>query len=236
MSEQDGYREEPASGDDPALAFERLRGEVSLLRHAVEALTTARQSIEIPDYGPTLERTEKILVAFAQRIDPIAKSPLLSMTPESMASQIAAAASNARREDARLLAEARAGFDQTAREMGNRLASARRGDQQNQWLLWAGLGGAVLGMLLYAVAQIPITQLGKSWRWPERLATRVLDERGPWDAGQRLMQTADPESWGLIVAASPLSDTNRETVQKCREQAVKAAKPVRCTIEVKAGN
>jgi 1,4-dihydroxy-2-naphthoyl-CoA synthase len=38
---------------------------------------------------------------------------------------------------------------------------------------------------------------------------------------------------GLIVAASPLSDANRETVQKCREQAKKAAKSVRCTIEVK---
>jgi hypothetical protein len=49
------------------------------------------------------------------------------------------------------------------------------------------------------------------------------------------MQAADPESWALIVAASPLTDANRETVQKCREQAEKAEKPVRCTIEVKAG-
>ena len=67
------------------------------------------------------------------------------------------------------------------------------------------------------------------------LAVRVLDESGPWAAGQRLMQAADPESWALIVAASPLTDANRETVQKCREQAEKAEKPVRCTIEVKAG-
>ena len=33
--------EDSQERDDPALAFERLRGEVSLLRHAVEALTTA---------------------------------------------------------------------------------------------------------------------------------------------------------------------------------------------------
>jgi len=68
------------------------------------------------------------------------------------------------------------------------------------------------------------------------MATRVLNEPGPWEAGQRLMQSTAPESWGLIVAASPLSDANRETVQKCREQAGKAKKPVRCTIEVKAEN
>src|SRR3546814_15219243 len=79
------------------------------------------------------------------------KRPLLSMTPDSMTSQIATAASGARREDARLVAEARAGLDKAAREIGNRLASARRGDEQNRWLVWAGLGGVVLGMLLYAL-------------------------------------------------------------------------------------
>lgn len=51
--------EDSQERDDPALAFERLRGDVSLLRHAVEALATARESIDIPDYEPTLERTEK---------------------------------------------------------------------------------------------------------------------------------------------------------------------------------
>lgn len=221
------------SEDDAARAFGQLTREVSLLRAAVEGLTAARESIEIPDYGPTLERTEKILVALAQRIDPIAKSPLLSMTPDSMASQIATAAIGARREDARLVAEARAGLDQAAREIGNRLASARRGDEQNRWLYIAGIGGVVLGLFLYALLAGPIARwTPDSWRWPERMATRVLNEPGPWEAGQRLMQSTAPESWGLIVAASPLSDANRETVQKCREQADKAKKPVRCNIEV----
>ena len=174
-------------------------------------------------------------MALAQRIDPIAKSPLLSMTPDSMTSQIATAASGARREDARLVAEARAGLDKAAREIGNRLASARRGDEQNRWLVWAGLGGVVLGMLLYALAQIPLALLAPtSWRWPERLATRVLDEGSPWEAGQHLMQTAAPESWGVIVAAAPLADGNREAIQTCREKAAKAKKAVRCTIDVKA--
>ena len=223
--------------DGAAQAFAQLGREVSLLRAAVEGLTAARESIEIPDYEPTLERTEKILMALAQRIDPIAKSPLLSMTPDSMASQIATAATAARREDARLVAEARAGLDQAAREIGNRLASARRGDEQNRWLYIVGIGGVALGLLLYALLAGPIARATPdSWRWPERMATRVLNEPGPWEAGQRLMQSAAPESWALIVAASPLSDANRETVQKCREQADKAKNPVRCSIEVKAGN
>ena len=107
MSNQD---EDESQGEDGAArAFIQLGREVSLLRAAVEGLTAARENIEIPDYEPTLERTEKILAALAQRLDPIAKSPLLSMTPDSMASQIATAATTARRENARLVSEARAG-------------------------------------------------------------------------------------------------------------------------------
>jgi hypothetical protein len=75
--------EDDREGEDGAArAFAQLGREVSLLRAAVEGLTAARENIEIPDYEPTLERTEKILVALAQRIDPIAKSPLLTMTPD----------------------------------------------------------------------------------------------------------------------------------------------------------
>src|SRR3546814_1701753 len=112
------------------------------------------------------------------------------MTPDAMAGQIATAASGARREDARLVAEARAGLDMVAREIGNRLASARRGDEQNRWLVWAGLGGVVLGMLLYALAQLPIALLAAtSWSWPERLAKGVMDEGRPWVAGETLMLT-----------------------------------------------
>src|SRR3546814_689835 len=108
--------------------------------------------------------------------------------------------------------------------------------RSNRWLYVAGVCGVALGLFLYALLAGPIARwTPDSWRWPERMAVRVLDESGPWAAGQRLMQAADPESWALIVAASPLTDANRETVQKCREQAEKAEKPVRCTIEVKAG-
>src|SRR3546814_1503011 len=85
-----------------------------------------------------------------------------------------------------------------------------------------------LGMLLYAALAGPVARMmPASWHWPERRAMHALGEPTMWDAGQRLMQTAAPESWALIVAASPLVDGNRKAVQKCREQADKAKKPVR---------
>lgn len=230
MSDQDNGQDD----DGAARAFAQLGREVSLLRAAVEGLTAARESIDIPDYEPTLERTEKILVALVHQIDGLSKKPAMTLTPENMGQRLSAAVSDATRELKHQVQSAKSAMASAAHDLQNMVASARRGDEQNRWLLWAGLGGVVLGMLLYAIAQVPIAHLAPtSWRWPERLATRVLDEGGPWEAGQRLMQTAAPESWRLIVAASPLADGNREALEACREAAEKAKKPVRCTIEVK---
>src|SRR3546814_1427615 len=61
--------------DDPALAFARVEdrlasvhGEVALLRAAIEGLTAARENIEIPDYEPTLGRTEQVLGLCCKKI------------------------------------------------------------------------------------------------------------------------------------------------------------------------
>ena len=121
-----------------------------------------------------------------------------------------------------------------ARDLSDMVASARRGDEQNRWLTIAGGVGLGAGLLLYALLAGPIARMmPASWLWPESMATRALGEKSAWDAGQRLMQTAAPESWDLIVAASPLTDGNSEAVQACRERAKKAKKPVSCTIMVK---
>ena len=160
------------SEDGAARAFGQLTREVSLLRAAVEGLTAARESIDIPDYQPTLERTEKVLGVLAQQIAAMRKSPALAMDPAHMAGEIASAASGARREDQRLVTEARTALDQAAREIGNRLASARRGDQQDRWLYVMAACGLMLGLLLYALLAGPIARATPdSWRWPERMAS-----------------------------------------------------------------
>src|SRR3546814_18555557 len=74
MMDEDNYRNNGRAGDDPQAAFEQLRGEVALVRLAVEGLARARESIEIPAYQPTLANTEKILLALTQRVDVIAKT------------------------------------------------------------------------------------------------------------------------------------------------------------------
>ncbi len=229
----DGYRETSGPGDDPAEAFERLRGEVSLLRHAIGALTTARENVEIPDYEPTLARTEKVMATLVQQIEGMRKSPAFTLTPEQMSREIVSSALHARREDQRLITEARTGLEQAVRDIGNRVASARRGDEQTRWVLRAGLGGLVLGLLLYALMAGPIARLAPaSWQWPERMAARTLD-MSMWEGGQRMMRAAAPDAFANIAAGDRIVTANRETLEACHKAAARAKKPVRCSIEVK---
>src|SRR3546814_4704673 len=93
MMDEDNYRDNGEAGDDPQAAFEQLRGEVALVRLAVEGLARARESIDIPDYQPTLANTEKILLALTQRVDAIAKSPAMKLTPETMGERVNASRS-----------------------------------------------------------------------------------------------------------------------------------------------
>ncbi|KAJ8137536.1 hypothetical protein OY671_009251, partial [Metschnikowia pulcherrima] len=143
--------EDSQERNDPASAFERLRGEVSLLRHAVEASTRARESIDIPDYEPTLERTEKVSGISAQQIDGVRKSPAMTLTPENMGGRLNASVAEATRESRDQVQSAKSALSSATFDSQNMVASARRGDEQNRWSYIAGGGGSASGSLLYAV-------------------------------------------------------------------------------------
>lgn len=230
----DHYGDDGQDVDDPTAAFERLRGEVGLLRRAVEGLTTAREAIDIPDYEPTLARTETVLGLLAKQIDAMRKSPAMTLTPEAMAGRLNASVMETINAVRGQVQASRSSLDDAVGDLRSLMASARRAAEQNRWLMIAGGGGVAAGLLLYAALAGPIARLmPTSWQWPEHMAVRVLGEQSAWDAGQRLMRKAAPESWAAIVATSPLAEGNREAVQQCRKAAEKANKPVRCTIEVK---
>ncbi|WP_065847750.1 DUF6118 family protein [Sphingobium sp. Ndbn-10] len=222
--------------DGAARAFTQLGREVSLLRAAIEGLTAARDSIEIPDYEPTLERTEKILLALTQRVDAISKSPAMTLTPETMGQRLNASVADATAELRNLVNSTRNDMSAATRDLQGLAVSRRDRWAQDRWLVWTGLGGALLGVLFYAALAGPIARLTPdSWLWPEGMATRALGSDSQWDAGQRLMRTASPDIWNGLVAATNLVRDNHDAIEACRKSAGKAKKAVRCAIEVKAG-
>lgn len=218
-------------GSDAATeAFEAVRNEVALLRRAVERLAAERA--DVPDYAPTLGQIANNLTATAQRVDSLVKSPALSLTPALLAAQIVTAGQTARDYDRTLLHDAGASFERATRSLRGAMASARDAKAQNRWLAGIGIGGVVAGMTLWAgLAGVVARAVPESWLWPERLAARTLD-RPLWDAGQRLMGTANPEGWQAVVAGNGIMRANKTALGGCRKAATKAHKPVRCRVDV----
>ena len=224
-------------GDTAAEAFEAMRGELALLRRAVEGLAAERGAIDVPDYSETLGRMQRGVDATADRIavinDVIARSPALAMTPEQMAQRIAAAGNAARREDQAALAGA---AEDKARVMAELRAVAgsawTRADQRNRQL-WFGLGGVAIGILAWAIVPGLVAReiAPASWQWPERMAARSLD-LPRWEAGQRMMQSASPTAFSAIVGADRIVTANRETIEGCSKAAARKRETVRCTIRV----
>ena len=229
MEDEDGQ----GGSDAAAEAFEEVRAEVTLLRRAIERLTAERGEVAEPvDYSETLGRMSNNITAIAQRVDALTKGSAQAMTPDHIAGRIVAASSDVRRNDQQIIAEARSGLDQATRQLAGMVVSARRGDEQNRWLAGIGAGALIVGMGLWAVLAGPIARaVPEGWQWPERMAARAVD-RPMWEAGQRLMIVAAPESWRTIVVGDKIVNANSEAIERCRRAAAKAQKAMQCVIKV----
>ncbi len=229
MTESDG-------GDEAARAFEDLRGEITLLRRAVERLAVERAGNgDAPDYSETLGVIANNITATAQRVDALVKSPALALTPEELNRQILEAGTAGRSEDRRAIAAARQVVEEVATKLGRQLDSHVMADDQRRRLCRVGLACIVAGMVLWAILAGPLARsMPASWLLPERMAARSL--RMPmWDAGQRLMRAGDASAFAGVLAGNRLAVANQETLKACRKQAARAEKTVRCTIGVGAG-
>src|SRR3546814_5268922 len=85
---------------DPATAaFQRLEGEIAVLRRAVENLATEKANIDIPDYSSTLGEMAEQLKAATSILETITDKPAMDLTPENMAQRIDQAARKGRQSD-----------------------------------------------------------------------------------------------------------------------------------------
>ena len=229
--------EDDSQGADAAEAFEAMRGELALLRRAVEGLAAERGAIDVPDYTETLGRMQQGVDATADRIaiinDVIARSPALAMTPEQIAQRIAAAGNAARREDQAALATARKGLEDVTRQLHAYVVSGRTGDEQNRWLAWSAISGAIIGILAWTLLAGPILRATPdSWRWPESMAARLLGGSA-WEGARRLATVNGPETWNTMVTGAVIGQGNEVALERCQRAANKAGEPVRCMVRIK---
>ena len=214
--------------DAAAEAFEGVRGELALLRRAIEGIAARDDRPEPPDYTETLGQITKLATATYQRAEVLRKAA----EEETVARQVAARVTGAVAEDRQAVKIAAGELRDATRALQDVTVSARRGDEQNRWLAWTAIGGAVVGMILWAVlAGIIARSVPPSWQWPERMAARSLDMT-MWEGGQRLMRAQDLAAFANIAAADRIVTANREAMEACRKRANKTRKTTHCTIDV----
>jgi hypothetical protein len=131
------------AADSAARAFDLLRGEVSLLRRGIEALTAERQAQL--DYTPTLTDIDRRLEevrAWARKID---QRPGIRLSPTEIASEIEAAAALTREAHERHVAAVSNALAQATaalKRFEGRILTAR---DQRKWLLSSALTAFVFG-------------------------------------------------------------------------------------------
>lgn len=214
--------------DAATQAFEGVRGELALLRRAIEGMAARDDQPEPPDYGETLGQITKLANATLQRAEFLRKA----IEEEALARQVANRIAAAVAEDRQAVKTAAGELRDAIRALQGVTASARRGDAQNRWLIGCTIGGVVLGMMLWAVfAGIVARAMPARWQWPEKMAARSLD-LPMWEGGQRLMQASAPEAFANIAAGDRLVTANCVALEACRKRANKAQEAVRCTIRI----
>jgi hypothetical protein len=188
MSEQTNRNPEAGS---PAAAFESLRAEVSLLRRGVEALTAERQNA--PDYTPSFASIEKRLDTFSGWVKRLNEHPSIKLSPQLFANELMSASQSVRREDAKAIADAKNGLDQTTRRLEAALIGGRAAAEQSRVLFHNRIFSLIAGMLIWAIVPGVIARsLPVSWAVPERIAARMLGLDMD-AAGERMIVAADPE-------------------------------------------
>ena len=207
-------------GDDPAAAFEALRAEVAQVRAALGGLATAA-----PDYSPTLAAIAKSLAA-------IEAHPALRSTPEAFVHQVRQASEALQQQGRRELASAAQRVDAAGAALERLAEGQRTGREQVRQVAIMTAVGAVAGVIVWVCFSGPIARaLPAGWSVPERMAAATL-RLNRWEAGERIMQSADPASWNELEAASMLERINHDVLKRCAQTAFVARKVQRCTIEL----
>lgn len=190
--------EQDSSGQDGAeAAFEALRAEVAALRRGIELLYRQRQdakppAVAGPDYSPTLGAIAKELQVVTARLQAIERTPVLSMTPASLGADIDQVAQTTVSVVSQPFLHGLTELRGTTRELQALAGRVREQHEQRQWLWTMGTLGTTLGMLLWFLATALLPWGAGTW-------LGSLAYGGRWNAGQAMLQDAQPALWGRMV-------------------------------------
>ena len=217
--------------NDAERAFDRLRREVALTLAAVKGIAAGRNEIEIPDYSETLAQIQDTQGKIRREIAFIANAPALKTSVADWGSEMARSSASARSEDHRALLDARSAFERAAKDVGMMLGSAREAARQENWLIWSGVAGMVLGAAIAVGTNMLWHGIEDQFRSPEQHAADVLG-MDQMDAGVHLIQAASPAVWQDLLLGGQIVAKNRALIRRCQKFA--RQKDVRCLLRIPA--
>jgi hypothetical protein len=224
-------QDQPAHINPAEAAFANLSAKVEILETLLRGLAAKREAA--PDYSETLGEIAALLEKIRNAINTLARRPAMTLTPDAMAEQIAAAGKTARAEDSATITQARERIDKAAARMeylAGKVATAR---EQRRHLLWAAGGGVVAGMLVWSILPgVTLRAMPQSWHMPESMAAHIIGEPTLWEAGTRLMRADSPKAWAALTNAAEMLRNNRDAIVACEKSAAKAKQSARCTIKI----
>jgi hypothetical protein len=182
---------------------ERLEGRMAVMARALEHIAIEKQSIEFPDYGPTLAKMNGYLATLAGQTKTIMDAPAMQLTPESMAERIGEASEAARETDRATIKKSQELHHQAHADQMRAVGTIRTKQEQRRNIFYCGGGAALAMSLLWLIYPGFAASIGpQSWLWPERVARRTPGEPTLWDADIRLMRVGNPEGWQAVVDAA----------------------------------
>jgi hypothetical protein len=212
-----------ALGDDPAAAFEALRAEVAALRASL-----GEGDVRVaPDYAPTLGK-------MAASLAKIEAHPAMQLTPDAFAYQVRQARDAAQQQGSRDMSTAIQRVNAAGAGLERLAERQRTGQEQVRQVAIMTAVGSVVGVIVWVCFSGPIARaLPAGWSVPERMAAATL-RLDRWEAGARLMQNANAQSWARLVDVSELAHENGDGPKKCRDAASRSGRPQRCVLTLKS--
>ena len=221
---------------DPATeAFARLEGEMAMVRHTVQNIARERADFVIPDYTATLSQMAGQLDQLSDSLTAIGSKPAIELTPEDIAVQIKRSSLDMLRDSSDLFRHGRKDLDLATGRLAAIVGRVRTEDEQKRQTWRFASRGLAAGILLWSILPGTIARaMPESWQWPEWMAERALGDSSRWNAGSRMMQSADPRAWHVLVAAADMQRDNRDKIEDCRKRANSSGKNVSCTLQIRA--
>jgi hypothetical protein len=177
------------------------------------------------------DRPIELVQKMREAINTLARRPAMTLTPDEMARQIAAAGKAARAEDSAAIGQARDRIDKTAARLEYLAGTVATAREQRSRLVWAA--ALLAGMLAWSILPgVILRAMPQSWHMPENMARHIIGEPTLWEAGTRLMQADSPNAWAALNRTAAMLQDNRESIEACRQNATRAKRPVRCSSEI----